>query len=86
MDCQHVREVTFLFIDQEMEDDQVGPFQSHVDGCGHCADEVAYTRRFLLVVRERCVRHSAPPRLRQRILISFPHRSSAGNGTVEELQ
>lgn len=76
MDCQHVREVMFLFIDQEMEEREVGPFQEHVELCPPCARAMGYTRKLLILVRERCVRHAAPTHLRQRILVSFPHRQA----------
>jgi hypothetical protein len=38
-----------------------------------------YTRKLLLIVREKCVRCSAPERLRSRILISMPHRGDHGD-------
>jgi len=36
-----------------------------------------YTRKLLVIVREKCVRCSAPERLRHRILTSLPHRGIA---------
>ena len=78
MDCREAKEVMFLFYDGEMEEGLLAPFRAHVDHCGCCAQHLDYTRKLLLLVRERCVRCSAPPRLRQRILVSFPHRRSPG--------
>jgi len=76
MDCKKVGEALFLFFDNEMEEDLLAPFRDHVSGCGDCAKRVAYTRRLLLIVREKCERCSAPERLRIRILTAFPHRGT----------
>ena len=51
MDCKRVREVIFLFFDNEMDDELLTPFQDHVSRCGHCAQDMVYTRKLLLVVR-----------------------------------
>jgi mycothiol system anti-sigma-R factor len=74
MDCKRVGEVIFLFFDGEMEDDLRTPFQRHVETCSHCAQQIDYTRKLLLLFRQGCSRCSAPRRLRRRILISLPHR------------
>ena len=74
MDCKEVRTVLFLFVDNEMEDEMLTPFRDHVGHCGHCAQHVDYTRKLLILVREKIVRCSAPERLRHRILIGMPHR------------
>ena len=75
MDCKRVREVIFLFFDNEMDDALLTPFRDHVSQCGHCAGQFDYTRKLLFIVRQRCARCTAPDRLRHRILISMPHRS-----------
>jgi mycothiol system anti-sigma-R factor len=74
MDCREVNEALYLFFDNELEEALLTPFRDHVDGCSHCARRVDYTRKLLLIVREKCVRCSAPDRLRHRILVSMPHR------------
>lgn len=80
MDCKEVGAALFLFFDNEMEEDLLAPFRDHVSCCGDCAKRVDYTRKLLLIVREKCIRCSAPERLRVRILTSLPHR-----GTVSGL-
>jgi mycothiol system anti-sigma-R factor len=75
MDCKEVGLILYRFFDNEMEDDLLTPFRDHVARCGDCARRMDYTRKLLLVVRERCVRCSAPEGLRHRILIAMPHRS-----------
>ena len=75
MDCKRVSEVIFLFFDNEMDEDLLTPFRDHVDRCGECSERFDYTRKLLLVVRQRCLRCNAPERLRHRILFSFPHRN-----------
>lgn len=78
MDCKEVSAVIYLFFDNEMEEEMLAFFRDHVDGCGDCAKQVAYTRKMLVLVRERCVRCSCPDQLRQRILTAMPHRQSQG--------
>lgn len=74
MDCREVSVVLFLFFDNEMEEALLAPFRDHMAGCPACARHMDYTRKLLLVVRERCVRCTAPEGLRVRILTSMPHR------------
>lgn len=74
MDCKEVSEVLFLFFDNEMEEELLTPFRDHVGRCGDCSKKVDYTRKLLVIVRERTIRWSAPDGLRHRILISMPHR------------
>jgi mycothiol system anti-sigma-R factor len=76
MDCKEVGVTLFLFFDNEMEEDLLSPFRDHVSRCGDCAKRVDYTRKLLIIVREKCVRCSAPDRLRHRILTSMPHRGT----------
>lgn len=86
MDCRRAREVMFLFFDDQLEDDLLAPFRDHVDGCSSCSGKLDYTRKLLIIVRERCscIRQHAPDHLRQRILVSFPHRGDAEVGKATE--
>ncbi|MFN7959713.1 MAG: zf-HC2 domain-containing protein [Thermoanaerobaculia bacterium] len=74
MDCKHLSEIVFLFFDNELEEEARRSVLEHLDGCPGCAREMDHTRRFFILVRQRCVRQSAPDHLRLRILTSFPHR------------
>jgi mycothiol system anti-sigma-R factor len=74
MDCKEVSSVLFLFFDNEMEEALLTPFRDHLSGCGDCARRMDYTRKLLLVVREKCLRCTAPDGLKIRILTSMPHR------------
>jgi len=74
MECREVREVVFLYTDNEMEDDLLVVFRSHVAGCPRCADRILRAQMFLRVVRQRSPRLPAPERLRSRILTSLPKR------------
>lgn len=77
MDCNEVGAALFRFFDNEMEEELLTPFRDHVSWCIPCAQRMDYTRRLLVIVREKCVRCSAPERLRLRILTSLPHRGIA---------
>lgn len=74
MDCKRVREAIYLFIDGEMEDGLKKPFERHLECCESCDHRATYTQRVLVIFRERCVRHHASNRLRERILMTL-HRS-----------
>jgi anti-sigma factor (TIGR02949 family) len=74
MDCKEVSETLFLFVDDEMGEDLLNPFRDHVAQCPGCAQKMDYTRKFLFIVRERCIRCRAPHELRSRILTGLPHR------------
>jgi mycothiol system anti-sigma-R factor len=76
MDCKEVVTVLFLFFDNEMEEELLTPFRDHVSQCNNCAKRVDYTRRLLVIVREKCTRCTAPDTLRHRILTSMPHRGT----------
>lgn len=80
MDCKRVTETVYLFFDNEMDEEERGPFERHLDGCSECARRVQFTRRLLLIVRQRCSRCPAPKRLYERILISLPHRREHQRG------
>ncbi len=82
MDCEEVSKVLFLFVDNEMEEDLLILFRAHMERCSGCADRIVYTRKLLLVVRERCVRCAAPHTLRRRILTSLPHRRADDAGPL----
>ena len=85
MDCKRVRKSIFLFIDEELEEEDRGSVEEHLSECPPCDQTVRYMRKFLLVVRERCVRHVASTTLRKRILTSMPHRSTTGSGGPEAM-
>ena len=71
MDCKRVGQAIFLFFDNELDEELLAPFQQHVQTCGHCAHQIDYTRKLLLIFRRRYVRCAAPSRLRRRILVSL---------------
>jgi anti-sigma factor (TIGR02949 family) len=68
MDCDGVRKSIFLFIDREMAAEDTHHMERHLARCPDCARRRDYTQRWLLLVRRRMVRLSAPPTLRHRIL------------------
>jgi mycothiol system anti-sigma-R factor len=74
MDCKEVNQTLFLFVDNEMDEDRRIPFRDHMARCPGCSKKMNYTLKLILLVRQRCVRCTAPPTLRNRILTSFPHR------------
>lgn len=74
MKCREVREVVFLYTDNEMGEELLVSFRRHLAHCPGCAARIVRAERLVRLVRKRCVRAAAPERLRVRILTSFPHR------------
>ena len=74
MECREVREIVFLYTDNEMEDELLVSFRRHLAKCPRCAARIVRAERLVSIVRKRCVRATAPDRLRLRILANFPHR------------
>jgi mycothiol system anti-sigma-R factor len=77
MDCREACAALYQFFDNELEDGLQTPFKDHVSHCPYCARRLDFTRRILLIVREKTVRWSAPESLRLKILTSLPHRRPA---------
>ncbi|MCP4205038.1 MAG: mycothiol system anti-sigma-R factor [bacterium] len=73
MDCRKVREVVFVYADNEMEGELLVSFRKHVAVCPECARRTIYAERLITVVRKRCVKAVAPEQLRQRILSGLRH-------------
>lgn len=77
MDCEQVRRVMFLYTDNEMDEELLAAFSAHLVRCGPCVASIEHARRLLACIRMRCARQAASEQLRNRILESFPHRSTA---------
>ena len=77
MDCNCKKiheELVFLYADNEMGQEMLVAFKSHLARCPECAHDAEFTRKLLMVVRQRCGRTTAPNSLRERILAALPHR------------
>lgn len=83
MNCRRVREVIFLYTDNEAEEEIQIEVRQHLHVCPACARRLDYTRRLLALLKSGCARDSAPARLRRRILTSLPHRRMDLGGTWE---
>jgi len=73
MDCRGVRQVIFLYVDNEMGEELHIAFEEHISVCPHCAQRIEYTRNWLTLVKRRCSRVQAPESLRRRIRTSLRH-------------
>lgn len=79
MDCRRINEFLYRFFDNELEQEIVVSFRDHIATCPDCSRQVSYTRKVLLVVRQKCSRCCAPESLRNRILGFMPHRRTLDN-------
>jgi len=69
MNCQHFRQVRFLFIDADLAEDIRMDFQEHWSACPECARRAALTLRMMSLLRSRCCRVMAPRGLKERIQV-----------------
>jgi mycothiol system anti-sigma-R factor len=67
MNCRHFRQMRFLFIDADLEDEVRMDFQQHWSRCPECARRAAFTLKMLSLLRARCDRTMAPAALKERI-------------------
>ena len=75
MKCKEIcEELVFRYSDDEMEQEMRVAFKLHVADCPECARKAEHTERFLMIVRKRTVRTTAPRRLRQRLLDDLRRR------------
>lgn len=75
MDCKKIKEeLVFLFIDNEMGQDLVISYKSHVSRCPECARHERIAACFVSLLRKRNLRCEVPSKLRGKILSGLPHR------------
>lgn len=74
MHCREVREVVFLYTDNEMGEELSISFHRHIELCPRCAARKRRAEALVRLVRQRCLRATAPERLRVRLLNASPHR------------
>jgi len=68
MQDKSLRELAFLFLDNEMDPVTQVSFRARIEICQRTQAETQHCMRLLAVVRERCPRQTAPAQLRRRIL------------------
>lgn len=77
MDCTKIKDSIYLCFDNEMDSRSRASFEQHLAECPPCARQNDLTHRWLVLVRRRTVRLSAPSTLRQRILEALSQFSTA---------
>lgn len=68
LDCAKVKELLFLYYDNELDRTEMVAFYRHAEHCPECWRRVGYTTRLLTTVTLRTRRSAAPSSLRERIL------------------
>jgi mycothiol system anti-sigma-R factor len=80
--CTDVLHSLFLFIDGEIEDQQVShAIEIHLSECPPCADEQAAEHRFRKLLSRSCT-ETAPKELRQRITSDLTAQSISWSQTI----
>lgn len=68
VDCGQIKELLFLYYDNELDSTTMVSFYRHVEHCPECWRQVGYTTRLLTTVTLKTRRSVAPVELRERIL------------------
>ncbi len=75
MKCKEIcEELVFRYADNEMEQEMLVAFKLHVADCPECARKAKHAVRFLMIVRKRTIRTTAPIHLRRRLLDGLRRR------------
>lgn len=68
VDCRQIKELLFLYYDNELDSTTMVSFYRHAERCPECWRQVGYTTRLLTTVTLKTRRSVAPTELRERIL------------------
>ena len=68
MQDKSLRELAYLFLDDEMDAETKQVFRTRIECCLETKATTSYCRELLTLVRQRCPRRPAPRQLRQRVI------------------
>lgn len=69
MDCGHVIEQVYLYLDSEMEDDDCTMIRAHLDECAPCLRAFGLEHEIKMLIARSCGGDRAPDELKQRVLV-----------------
>ncbi|HSE11313.1 MAG TPA: zf-HC2 domain-containing protein [Rudaea sp.] len=70
MDCKTAIALLEPYLDNELDRADARELEAHVDGCADCAAALARLGDLRQALRDRALRHVAPPELRERIRVA----------------
>lgn len=73
MQEKSLRELAYLFLDNEMDPETLSSFRTRISTCQVTQRETQFCMQFLALVRQRCPRQAAPRQLRRRIIAILTH-------------
>lgn len=65
--CEDIRVQMSFYLDGELHADELAAFETHLEGCPSCEQDLARERDFLGIVRAARPLHTAPEALRERV-------------------
>ena len=68
MDCNDCVERLYVFLDLELDENELAAVRAHLSGCDDCDHQVGLEARFLDRLRDCCLSHVAPAQLRERVI------------------
>ena len=81
MDCKTAIALLEPYLDAELDRADARELEAHVDGCTDCATALARLGDLRQALRDRNLRHTAPPELHERIRIAVAGTGSSGPAT-----
>ncbi len=67
LDCEHVLQLVWGYLDGEVSEDQYLGIQMHIARCADCGPRYAFQRRLLALVEQKCKEGPIPVSLKQRL-------------------
>jgi Predicted transmembrane transcriptional regulator (anti-sigma factor) len=68
LDCVQTTARLHLYLDRELNDEEVAVVQQHLESCPHCECRFHFDLRLKKLIHERCTLDSAPQHLRDAVM------------------
>jgi mycothiol system anti-sigma-R factor len=68
IDCRKVLAEVYLYLDGQLDEEQVGTFKLHLDACSPCLAEYGIEEHVRLLVSRCCGGETAPEELRHKVM------------------
>ncbi len=68
LDCIETTARLHLYIDRELNDEEIVVVQEHLEGCPRCECRFHFDMRIKRLIHERCAIERAPVQLREKVL------------------
>lgn len=67
MDCEHVLEMVWGYLDGEVSEEEYLGIQVHISKCADCGPRYQFQRKLMALVEQKCREGPIPSALKQRL-------------------